>query len=325
MTSTIRTTNPHDSKGTSGSTRMSTRPTRRSVLAAAVVSAAGAVSFFGVHRSASAIQATPGASNDSAREIIRVPRDPDYADLPYVDDGDPRHTLDIYLPSDDTGVPSPVIVWIHGGAYVTGSKENVGIPYLLDDGHAIVSINYRLLQDARFPAQIVDGNAAISWVWQHADEYGFDRDRLVVGGASAGGTSSVLVAVSQNDAVPQFKADPEIRIAALLDFFGSTTEEQLKRKRRNLDATDYPTSREGRALLDAIQFVDADDPPSLIIHGGLDETVAIEQSEKLAAALERADVPVTFSRYPGLGHGVWNFQSDDVQDTVRTFLSVTLN
>lgn len=318
MTTTIHALGPGNPVGPRG------RASRRSVIGAAALSALGIASFAGPPRGAAAAQATPGARDEQAAPV-GVRREPDHAGVPYVDDGDPLHTLDIYLPARGMPRPAPVVVWIHGGGYVGGGKERVGIPYLIDDGYAIVSIDYRLLQDAPFPAQIVDANAAISWVWRHAGDYGFDRDRLVVGGASAGGTSSVLVAVGQNDAVPEFAADPDVRIAALLDFFGSTTEEQAEPgHNRRRDALLGVADERALDLLNAIQYVDADDPPALVVHGDLDETVAIEQSEALVAALEAAGVPVTFARYAELGHGPRKFQFEEIRETVRTFLAEAL-
>lgn len=314
----------------------SPRVSRRAVLAAgasvAGITANGVVAARRPSGVLAAMQApaTPGTAPISGGRLldrfVTVGRAPEFADVPYVDDGDPRHLLDIYLPHATlaAAAPIPVIVWIHGGAYEIGRKEAVGIPYLLEDGYAIVSITYRLMPEHPFPAQIVDANAAISWVWRHADDYRFDRERLVVAGASAGGASSVLVAMSLNNHVPAFAPDPDVRIAAMIDFFGHTTEEIVDQKGPRRAAPYDELDNATFALIDAIQFVDAADPPGLVVHGGGDELVPIEHSDDLVYAMEAAGVPVSYVVYPDLGHGMHQFQFPEMQETVRTFLRSTL-
>ena len=82
-----------------------------------------------------------------------------HRDLAYVSGGHPRQVLDLYLP--DLGHATPLIIWIHGGAFRMGSKED-HVPFeMLEQGYAIASLNYRLSQHALFPAQIEDCKAAV--------------------------------------------------------------------------------------------------------------------------------------------------------------------
>ncbi|MGC4107931.1 MAG: alpha/beta hydrolase [Thermomicrobiales bacterium] len=267
---------------------------------------------------------------------------PTHADIPYVTDGTPQQVLDVYLPTttDAAGTPVPatagaagasvpVVIWIHGGGWVGGDKRGGGVPYLLDDGYAIVSINYRLLQDAMFPAQIVDANAALTWVWHHAETYGFDRSRIVVAGGSAGGRSASLVAASANDGVEAFTPDSDVRIAALIDFFGGTDGKRAfeKNARRKALIESHLTQEQIDAMLQMIDvrtYVDAGDPPTLIVHGDQDTTVPIVESQELAVAMKAAGVNVTFETMPGRGHGMIHYQDAAVQEIVRTFLRDTL-
>jgi acetyl esterase/lipase len=92
--------------------------------------------------------------------------------LAYVTGGSPSQTLDLYAPKKANEVP--LIVWIHGGAFLFGSKEGfpvepVPVDFLLE-GYAVASINYRLSPEAVFPAQLEDCKAAIRWLRAHADE-----------------------------------------------------------------------------------------------------------------------------------------------------------
>jgi len=119
-----------------------------------------------------------------------------YRDLAYVPGGHERQKLDLYVPAAGEG-PFPLIVWIHGGSWTYGSKEDcVPVPWALK-GYAVASVNYRLSQDAAFPAQIEDCKAAIRWLRAHAREYRLDRDRLIAWGDSAGGHLAALLGQAQ--------------------------------------------------------------------------------------------------------------------------------
>ena len=115
-------------------------------------------------------------------------------------------TLDIYMPPPAVSArPCPVIVYIHGGSWVTGSKEAFVIPYMqavldsvLDEGYAVVSIGYLLADtlsgEASFPRAIVDCKDAVRWVRAHASDYGLDATRIGLWGSSAGAHLSLLAA-----------------------------------------------------------------------------------------------------------------------------------
>ena len=171
--------------------------------------------------------ARPAVAQDGQDEKITVTRD-----IPYVANAGPDQTLDLYLPGttgdyttgDQSVVPLavPLVVWIHGGGWRGGDKEGVEVGYLLREGYAVASLNYRLSGDAIFPAQIQDVNAALSFLRDHAAGYHLDRDRFVVGGDSAGAHLAALAGLSANDRPDTFTTDPDVRIVAILNFFGPT-------------------------------------------------------------------------------------------------------
>jgi acetyl esterase/lipase len=109
-----------------------------------------------------------------------------FRDLPYVPRGGPRQRLDLYLPAH-AATPCPLVVYIHGGAWRTGTKADSPALLLAALGYAAASIDYRLSQDATWPAQIEDCKAAIRWLRAHSREYGIDANHIGVWGASAGG------------------------------------------------------------------------------------------------------------------------------------------
>ncbi len=106
--------------------------------------------------------------------------------LPYVANGHQQQRLDIFLPEKPAG-RLPLIVWIHGGGWAWGSKEDCLCVPLVAKGYAVAAINYRFSQHALFPAQIEDCKAAIRWLRANADKYHFDPDHIGVWGSSAGG------------------------------------------------------------------------------------------------------------------------------------------
>ena len=88
-----------------------------------------------------------------------------HKDVEYVPGGQARHKLDIYLPPKSGRQPLPLIVWIHGGAWIGGSKDNCrAAPLFAPAGYIVASINYRLVQEAIFPAQVFDCKAAVRWL-----------------------------------------------------------------------------------------------------------------------------------------------------------------
>ena len=121
----------------------------------------------------------------------RQPKLPDgtkvHRDLEYVTGGHERQRLDLYVP-EKANAPLPVIVWVHRGAWMFGSKSDVGpaLPFA-GKGYAVASIGYRLSQQARFPAQIEDCKAAVRWLRANAKNYNLDPDRIGAWGPSSGG------------------------------------------------------------------------------------------------------------------------------------------
>lgn len=97
--------------------------------------------------------------------------------------------LDLYLPKAGSK-PYPTILYFHGGAFRFGEKDDTSLePMLrgLAKGYAVASIQYRLSGEARFPAMIYDGKAAIRYLHANAEKYGLDNHRFALWGPSSGG------------------------------------------------------------------------------------------------------------------------------------------
>ena len=135
----------------------------------------------------------------------------------------PQHLLDLYL-AEEPG--APLIVWVHGGAWRSGSKDNVPIEALVGRGYNIASVEYRLSPVARFPAQVHDIKAAIRYLRGHAEEYGYDGSRFAIAGSSAGGHLAALVGVTNGHselegAIGDHRDQPS-DIQAIIDLYGPT-------------------------------------------------------------------------------------------------------
>lgn len=249
-------------------------------------------------------------------------------DLPYVPGGHERQKLDLYLPPEAKG-PLPVIVWIHGGAWLAGSKEQCPALPFVTKGYAVASINYRLSQHATFPAQIEDCKAAVRWLRANAKKYNLAPERFGVWGASAGGHLVALLGTSGGvkELEPaQDGADTSSRVQCVVDWFGPTdftqmggSHDQAKSPEALLIGGPVQENKEKAALANPITHVTKDDPPFLIMHGEEDRTVPINQSELLHAALQKAGVESTFVRIPGAGHGGPGFAIPENHKRVEGF------
>lgn len=234
-----------------------------------------------------------------------------------------RHRLNLVIPPRKDGKKLPLVIWIHGGAFWTGSKDDKHLARaLFDKGFAVCSINYRLSNSAPFPAQLQDCKAAIRWLRKHADQYGIDPDRIGVWGASAGGYLSAMLAVTGG--VKQFEwgenLDQGSRVQCAVDWFGPTNfllmdqqARDIPGADRNHDDADSPESlliggpiqehQDKVKRADPCQYASKDDSPILIVHGKKDRLVPFGQSELLVKALRDVRAPVEFTPLDNAGHG----------------------
>ena len=115
-------------------------------------------------------------------------------DIPYLDDGDPLHKLDVYLPAK-TNQPVAVLVHIHGGGWEIGDKKlmkSTGLFYA-SQGVLFITPNYRLSPKVQHPAHTEDCAAALAWAFSHAAELGGDKSRIFLSGHSAGAHLAALL------------------------------------------------------------------------------------------------------------------------------------
>lgn len=123
-----------------------------------------------------------------------------FLEIPYANRS-PNQRLDIYLPPEGDG-PFPTIIFVHGGAFILGDKRDDQFLQAIDGinrGYAVVSIEYRLAFEAKYPAAIFDVKAAIRFLRANAPLYMLDGDRFALCGDSAGGHYIVMSAATQGN------------------------------------------------------------------------------------------------------------------------------
>ncbi len=239
--------------------------------------------------------------------------------------------LDLYRPHDANG-PLPVVIWIHGGGWKQGSKDRCPATWLVAHGYAVASINYRLTDEAHWPAQIDDCRAAVRWLREHAGTYGLDAGHFGVWGGSAGGHLAALLGTLDPPKNEEFSS----RVQAVCDWYGPSdlltmppnvlssgkTEQDLAQSNgaKLLGGTvkDRPElARQASAFFQVSQ----DDSPFLIMHGDQDASVPLEQSRRLHEKLRAAGVSSTLHVIPGAGHGGKEFQTPEVRRQIQAFFN----
>ena len=254
-------------------------------------------------------------------------------DLAYVPNGHPRQKLDLYLPAEPKG---PLVIWIHGGGWRAGSKDNPPGLAMLAAGYSVASVEYRFSQDAIFPAQIEDCKAAIRWLRAHSKEYGLDPKRFAAWGASAGGHLVALLAATGQ--VRDFDVgqnlDQSSAIQCGVDLFGPADfpayDENLPTpmvQKKNPDSVlslllggTVAEKMELAKRASPVTWVTKDTAPLLILQGTKDPLVPVDQSKRLAEKLKAADVEVTLDIIEGAGHGGPEFTSPAKLKEIAEFI-----
>ena len=229
--------------------------------------------------------------------------------------------LDLYVPKD-AATPPPLVMFVHGGAWRSGKKEDeafYAVP-LAAAGYATATIQYRLAPEHVFPAAMLDVNAALAWLRDRADEYGYDGERLAVFGGSAGSHLQLLAAYADSPELGTTEANE--RIQAVINIYGVVDLRTQEAKDSSWVADFLGGSFEDREpmyiLASPIVHVDAGDPPTLTLHGTADELVPFEQGKQLHETLGALGVPSHFDALDG-----WHHSMDEAQPVFERCLFLT--
>ena len=241
-----------------------------------------------------------------------------------------ENKLDLYVPRGATG-PTPVLMYIHGGGWVGGTKESSVLrilPYL-EMGWAVANVEYRLGAVARAPAAVEDGLCALRWVIRNSGQYNLDTSRIVTTGNSAGGrlalTTGMIPASAGLDR--ECPGNEELSVAAIINWYGITeVGDLLDGPNTKSYAVEWMGSLENRfeiaERVSPMTYVRAGLPPTLTIHGDADPTVPYQHAVMLHEKPDGLGIPNELHTVPGGRHGGFNQeQTLAIFETIRRFLS----
>lgn len=263
-------------------------------------------------------------------------------DLVYSHAGGSARLADLYLP-EGLSRPVPVILWVHGGGWRFGDR--LLAPdlrrWFAERGFAMVSFDYRLSDEAKFPLPVEDVKTAVRWVRSIAAEYNLDADDIGLWGSSAGSQLAACAALSGEQFVSDEHAGYSSAVSAVVDGYGPTDFSRIDADRiaippkvrdaetvlvRNVLPAADPDSFESRHLgvaatagtpeverANPVTYVHPGAPPFLILHGESDSLMPWTQSQFLYDALAASGNNVTFVKFERLGHGF--FMNSDLDES----------
>jgi acetyl esterase/lipase len=258
-------------------------------------------------------------------------------DIVYGEAGGQRLLLDVFMPEEETTAPRPAILFVHGGGWAWGQKEDFQgrARRFAREGYVCFSANYRLVKPGgvnTHPAQIDDVQLAVRWIREHGAEYGADPRRVAAWGASAGGHLVALLGTTDTRDPSAPLSHRSSRPECVVDEFGPS----------DLTAA-FPTSATlginvqklvdgllGRPATSApelakeaspIYHVDPRTAPFLILQGTEDIVVPRDQSDRLHMHLKAAGIDAEYLVVEGAGHGFAGEQEERVVRAAKDFLT----
>ncbi len=284
-----------------------------------------------------------GSATGKAEDGAAVNKNPGIKilkDIPYAGDRDPRHLLDLYLPEIPLPGKLPLVILVHGGGWNAGEKEAFEGPAaeFVRHGYASASLNYRLSRQAKFPAQVEDCKAAVRWLRAHADTYGLDPQKFVIGGHSAGGHLAAFLGVTNGE--KRFERGKNLKVDSSVQavlWFAGVGNFVARVQTPGYESEGAPGSgqsmliggavlknREKAMKASPIRYVGEGDAPIIFFHGDRDELVPIAQAKEMDEALKAKGVETELHIMPGANHGGPGFFSPLAMHQIDKFLSRVL-
>jgi acetyl esterase/lipase len=217
--------------------------------------------------------------------------------------------LDLYIPRAAATRPLPVAIYVHGGGMTAGDKSDLN-PVFLDalasDGYAVVSVNYRLAPQFKFPAQIEDVKCAIRYLRAKAHNYGLNRNEIFAFGTSVGGQLVALAALTSRRSVfdvGPYATEPS-SVVAVADMFGpaNLTQRASGFTPSGIQQAFGSADHRDLVLASPTHFVAPDSPPILLIQGVEDTTVLKSQSIELFNDLKAVGDSTQLVLVQNMGH-----------------------
>jgi acetyl esterase/lipase len=250
-----------------------------------------------------------------------------------------RQQLDIYRPRVLPESGCPVLLQIHGGAWMMGDKGGQALPLMYEmasRGWICVAANYRLSPSVSYPTHLQDCKKALCWIRENGDEYGMDTGFVAVTGGSAGGHLTAMMGLTAND--PELQPDhPDVdtTVQAAIPFYGvydflvrydqhpnkQTYERFLAGKVIHETLQDNPTLWDSASPVSRIH---ADAPPFMVLHGTHDSLAVVNEGRVFSRKLrEVSQNPVVYVEMPGAEHAwevIHSLRTEHTIDGVHRFL-----
>jgi acetyl esterase/lipase len=255
-------------------------------------------------------------------------------DIEYARAGDLSLKLDLYIP--DRKARMPLVLWVHGGAWRSGSKKSMPLGKFVGEGYAVASVDYRLSTQAKFPAQVHDIKAAIRFLRGHGEQWHLPTKKIVVAGDSAGGHLAALVGVSNGNSELEGDIGNERNqtsdVQGIISFYGAANLTTILKQSTphglevRVPALDLLLGGQPDAvpvlarLASPVFHVAHGVPPLLLLHGDQDPQMPINQSLELLGAYQKVKAPVQLEVVHGAGHGGAMFYDAERLALVKSFL-----
>ena len=257
--------------------------------------------------------------------IINDNSNKDYEEIEYKNTNGVPLTLDVFHAKKQIKKGSPVIIYVHGGSWVYGSKEipNAISPLLdafREEGYVIISTSYELMRgEENFNKQISDVKDTIRWVHKNKEEYNFDENKIGIIGASSGAHLALMASYSDNS---EFVDDESLsgyssNVKYLIDFFGPTDLNTLDMNNVNWDLEQIINSvgdnkEEVLSTYSPINYVDKDEPTTLIVHSRKDTIVPYKNAEILYEELLNKSNKASIITLEGATHDFSEFDMNEI-------------
>jgi acetyl esterase/lipase len=235
--------------------------------------------------------------------------------------------LDIYKPRNIIQ-PAPLLVFIHGGAWVGGKRSDY-LVYLLDfakKGYITATVSYRLVKDSLYPACAEDISDAVNFLFSNGNKYGYDTSKIALVGGSAGAHLALLAAYGwHKDGTEMQVSDSGVshKIKAVVDLYGPVdfTTPFAKNNATVIRflGHSYEEAPQLYTEVSPTKYLDKNDPPTLIIHGTSDKTVPVRQSDELKKKLDSLGIPNEYARLPLWPHTM------DLDQRVNDYCQLHMN
>ena len=253
-----------------------------------------------------------------------------YNDISYLNIENVNLMLDVYKPRSVK--KNPVLVYFHGGGWVSNTRHSATlrlIPFL-QKGFTVVNVSYRKIDQAQAPAAVVDASCSLRWLALNAERFGFDLDKVVLSGNSAGGHLAMMAAYSNRSGLFDGPCWNGVgpKIAAVVNWYGISDVEAMLAD--GLEPHAYAIQWIGNApdthalakRVSPIHYVSSASSPTISIHGTKDAVVSYQQSFKLHEQLAKAKVTQQLVTITEKGHGEFDAQEyAHAYDRVWDFLS----